>query len=132
MREATRSRGRLCVSPQNISLLICRHLIEPRFDEFQSAADKLASLTARKIELPSLAPFRKALGSTKLLAAGGFGPDNFATGIEDGSHDLVAMGRYFMCVIYPLQRESNANVQLQCRLGGPTAFRRTSVQMGPV
>ena len=46
----------------------------------------------------SLAPFRKALGSTKLLAAGGFGPENYRQGIEDGSHDLVAMGRYFMYV----------------------------------
>lgn len=46
----------------------------------------------------SLAPFRKALGPTKLLAAGGFGPENFAEGIDKGEHDLVAMGRYFMYV----------------------------------
>lgn len=44
----------------------------------------------------SLSPFRKALGSTPLLVAGGFGPDDLEDGISRGDHDLVAFGRYFM------------------------------------
>jgi len=44
----------------------------------------------------SLQPFQQALGSTKLLSAGGYGPDNFAKTISSGASDLVAFGRYFM------------------------------------
>jgi hypothetical protein len=99
------------------------HLIEPRFDEFQAAADKLAALEKRNIELPTLAPFRAALGETRLLAAGGFGPENYAEGIEDGSHDLVAMGRYFMYVHHPCYAPYEdadlglADEQRKCRPG---------------
>jgi 2,4-dienoyl-CoA reductase-like NADH-dependent reductase (Old Yellow Enzyme family) len=44
----------------------------------------------------SLKPFKQALGSTTLLSAGGYGPDNFAKAIESGTSDLIAFGRYFM------------------------------------
>jgi 2,4-dienoyl-CoA reductase-like NADH-dependent reductase (Old Yellow Enzyme family) len=44
----------------------------------------------------SLKPFKEVLGSTPLLSAGGYGPDNFAKAIESGTSDLVAFGRYFM------------------------------------
>jgi 2,4-dienoyl-CoA reductase-like NADH-dependent reductase (Old Yellow Enzyme family) len=73
------------------------HLIEPRFDEFKSAAEKASVLgdmgDGREV---SLAPFREALGTTKLIVAGGYGPDNFQQGIETGDHDLVAFGRFFV------------------------------------
>lgn len=44
----------------------------------------------------SLQPFKRVLGSTKMLSAGGFGPDNYAETISSGASDLVAFGRYFM------------------------------------
>lgn len=75
----------------------CRHLIEPRFDEFQSASEKEKMLSSMSISQDiSLQPFQQALGSTKLLSAGGYGPDNFAKTISSGASDLVAFGRYFM------------------------------------
>ncbi|KAK4689046.1 hypothetical protein P7C73_g1067, partial [Tremellales sp. Uapishka_1] len=72
------------------------HMIEPRFDEFKSASEKQAALGDMSVASDiSLAPFRRALGSTPLLAAGGFGPDNLEKGFQDGSYDFVAFGRYF-------------------------------------
>ena len=44
----------------------------------------------------SLQPFQRALGSTKMLSAGGYGPDNYAETISSGACDLIAFGRYFM------------------------------------
>ncbi|KAM0746552.1 FMN-linked oxidoreductase [Meredithblackwellia eburnea MCA 4105] len=73
------------------------HLIEPRFDEVRSENEKLADLGKEKlaIEEISLKPFRKALGKTTVIAAGGYNDDNCYEGIESGEHDLVAFGRYF-------------------------------------
>lgn len=73
-----------------------RHLIEPRFDEFKSAGDKLAAFSDYKVEDLSLSRFREALGSTPMIAAGGFGPENFEDGLQRGAHDLIAFGRYFV------------------------------------
>jgi hypothetical protein len=74
-----------------------RHLIEPRFDEFKSASEKEAMLGTMALgQDMSLEPFRRALGSTKLLSAGGYGPDDYGKAIEGGTSDLVAFGRYFM------------------------------------
>ncbi|WRT68114.1 uncharacterized protein IL334_005089 [Kwoniella shivajii] len=73
------------------------HLIEPRFDEFKSASEKQIALEEMSINGEiSLKPFRKALGSTPLMTAGGFGPDNLHEGIKNGTSDLVAFGRYFV------------------------------------
>ncbi|OCF36050.1 hypothetical protein I316_01922 [Kwoniella heveanensis BCC8398] len=66
------------------------HMVEPRFDEFKSAAEKQSFL-----EAISLQPFREVLGSTPLMVAGGYGPDNLHEGIQKGEHDLVAFGRYY-------------------------------------
>jgi len=83
--------------PLQRPLLYCRHLIEPRFDEFKSASEKEKMLSSMSISQDiSLQPFKQALGSTKLLSAGGYGPDNFAKTISSGASDLVAFGRYFM------------------------------------
>jgi 2,4-dienoyl-CoA reductase-like NADH-dependent reductase (Old Yellow Enzyme family) len=74
-----------------------RHLIEPRFDEFKSASEKEAVLGGMSVGQDiSLKPFKEVLGSTTLLSAGGYGPDNFVKAIESGTSDLVAFGRYFM------------------------------------
>jgi 2,4-dienoyl-CoA reductase-like NADH-dependent reductase (Old Yellow Enzyme family) len=76
---------------------VFRHLIEPRFDEFKSASEKEKMLSSMSIRQDiSLQPFQQALGSTKMLSAGGYGPDNFAETISSGASDLVAFGRYFM------------------------------------
>jgi hypothetical protein len=86
-------------NPLLTSLLIriLRHLIEPRFDEFKSASEKEKMLSSMSIRQDiSLQPFQQALGSTKMLSAGGYGPDNFAETISSGASDLVAFGRYFM------------------------------------
>lgn len=92
-------------------------MIEPRFDEFKSAAEKAESLSEMKMAEISLQPFREALGSTPLLAAGGFGPDNLEEGIRDGSHDLVAFGRYFMYVeLLAFTNELRSNPDLVERL----------------
>ncbi|WVR08415.1 hypothetical protein IAU60_005470 [Kwoniella sp. DSM 27419] len=73
------------------------HLIEPRFDEFKSASEKEASLQSMSKGIKvSLAPFRKVLGDTLIISAGGWGPNNLSEGIVDGSHDLVAFGRFFV------------------------------------
>lgn len=80
----------------SFTCLSCSHLIEPRFDEFKSAAEKEALLGEMSFQNVSLAPFREVLGSTPLLSAGGFGPDNYEDGIRAGTSDLVAFGRYFM------------------------------------
>lgn len=77
--------------------LTVRHLIEPRFDEFKSASEKEAMLDGMSMGQDiSLGPFRRALGSTTLLSAGGYGPENYAETIQDGTSDIVAFGRYFM------------------------------------
>lgn len=81
-----------------------RHIIEPRFDEFKGGAEKKAFLKEMGIpEDIDLSGLRQALGKTPLLSAGGHGPDNFEAGLENGSYDLVAFGRYFMCA-YPCQQ----------------------------
>lgn len=71
------------------------HLIEPRFDEFRSASEKASVLGGLTSSQLSLAPFRQALGSTPMIAAGGFGPNNLNEGLARGDHDLVAFGRFF-------------------------------------
>ncbi|WVQ94021.1 hypothetical protein IAU59_001099 [Kwoniella sp. CBS 9459] len=89
------------------------HMIEPRFDEFKSAAEKqsflegmaVASAVAKSsnianpsaaVDTLSLQPFREVLGGTPLMVAGGYGPDNLHEGIQRGDHDLVAFGRYYV------------------------------------
>lgn len=74
----------------------CRHLIEPRFDEFKSASEKLAAFSDYNVEDLTLSHFRQCLGSTPLMAAGGFSPDNFQDGLQSGAHDLMAFGRFFV------------------------------------
>ena len=73
------------------------HLIEPRFDELQSEAEKLANLDANNpltaLDL-SLRPYREALGSTPVIAAGNYNALNMNDGLG-AEHDLVAFGRYF-------------------------------------
>ncbi|KAI5476535.1 hypothetical protein MNV49_007545 [Pseudohyphozyma bogoriensis] len=73
------------------------HLIEPRFDEIKSENEKLAALgeVEIKVDEVTLKPFRAALGSTPVIAAGGYTPQNSHDGIPAGEHDLVAFGRYF-------------------------------------
>ncbi|KAL8290033.1 hypothetical protein RQP46_002972 [Phenoliferia psychrophenolica] len=73
------------------------HLVEPRFDEMVSENEKLEALGKEAIDpkAVSLAPFRAALGSTPVIAAGGYNATNCTEGIEKGEHDLVAFGRYF-------------------------------------
>lgn len=75
-----------------------RHLIEPRFDEFKSASEKLAAFKDYNIQDLTLKHFRGTLGTTPVMAAGGFGPDNFEDGLLVGEHDLMAFGRFFVYV----------------------------------
>lgn len=87
------------------------HLIEPRFDEIKSENEKLASLGQEVAsEEVSLKPFRATLGSTPVIAAGGYNADNVDEGLAAGEHDLIAMGRYFC---------SNADVVDRLRTGKP-------------
>lgn len=44
----------------------------------------------------TLSHFRNILGSTPLMAAGGFSPENFQDGLQEGAHDLMAFGRFFV------------------------------------
>ncbi|GAA5859651.1 hypothetical protein JCM1840_006392 [Sporobolomyces johnsonii] len=73
------------------------HLVEPRFDEIRSEAEKLASLSQinpmDKLEI-SLRPYREACGTTPVIAAGGYNDKNMTEGLGT-EHDLVAFGRYF-------------------------------------
>jgi hypothetical protein len=78
----------------------------------------------------SLKPFKQALGSTTLLSAGGYGPDNFAKAIESGTSDLVAFGRYFMWVT-PSVFWILADHQLQSWFGTTAEEWRTLVSLGP-
>lgn len=71
----------LCVSPAALiptrSHVAYSHLIEPRFDELKTEAEKRAELKAGSVEEEiTSAPFRAALGATPVIAAGGFGPEN--------------------------------------------------------
>ncbi|KAK8870134.1 hypothetical protein IAR55_000704 [Kwoniella newhampshirensis] len=73
------------------------HMVEPRFDEFKGAGEKALALSDMSLDQDiSLAPFRAVLAKTPLISAGGFGPDNFEEGVENGSYDLVAFGRFFV------------------------------------
>jgi hypothetical protein len=77
--------------------LTLRHLIEPRFDEFKSASEKETMLGSMSVgQDVSLEPFKRALGSTTLLSAGGYGPKTYLKALNGGVGDLVAFGRYFM------------------------------------
>lgn len=97
MSGAGEEKSCLCVGLPAESLAHHRHLIEPRFDEFKSAAEKAEALgDINDGNEMSLAPFRAALGATKVIVAGGYGPDNFQHGIEKGTHDMVAFGRFFV------------------------------------
>ncbi|GAA5832171.1 hypothetical protein JCM11251_004267 [Rhodosporidiobolus azoricus] len=73
------------------------HLIEPRFDELRSEAEKLAELKQSnpmdKLEI-SLRPYREACIDTPVIAAGGYNASNMNENLG-ADHDLVAMGRYF-------------------------------------
>lgn len=85
----------LCSELAKFGLAYC-HLIEPRFDEIREASEKAAALGDMQQGEVSLQPFRKALGSTPMMAAGAYGPENCSEGIQNGEHDLVAFGRYFV------------------------------------
>jgi 2,4-dienoyl-CoA reductase-like NADH-dependent reductase (Old Yellow Enzyme family) len=79
-------------------------MIEPRFDEFKSASEKALMLGSMSVgQDMSLQPFKQALGSTKLLTAGGYSPEDYAGAINSGTSDLVAFGRFFMYVGYAIQ-----------------------------
>lgn len=73
------------------------HLVEPRFDEIKPENEKLEALGHESLATHeiSLKPFRKALGSTPVIAAGGYNSTNCYEGVAKGDHDLVAFGRYF-------------------------------------
>lgn len=71
-------------------------MIEPRFDEFRSAAEKGEELGGMADGEVSLRPFREALGSTPMIMAGGCRPDNIESSISSGTCDLVAFGRFFV------------------------------------
>jgi len=99
MSRAGKAESGLCVSLGDVIAAAYQssHLLEPRFDEFNSASEKTLALGEMDVgEEVSLKPFRNALGETPLLVAGGFGPDNFERGLEDGSYDMVAFGRFFV------------------------------------
>ncbi|ORY82931.1 hypothetical protein BCR35DRAFT_303582 [Leucosporidium creatinivorum] len=100
----------LCTELSKLGLAYV-HLIEPRFDEIKSENEKLASLGQEVAsEEVSLKPFRAALGSTPVIAAGGYNADNADEGLAAGEHDLIAMGRYFC---------SNADLVDRLRTGKP-------------
>ncbi|GAA5850109.1 hypothetical protein JCM8547_001014 [Rhodosporidiobolus lusitaniae] len=87
----------LCQALSNKGLAYV-HLIEPRFDELRTEADKLAELSQEnpmdKLEV-SLRPYREACGpDTPVIAAGGYNANNLNERLG-ADHDLVAMGRYF-------------------------------------
>ncbi|BGP12766.1 hypothetical protein JCM10213_007281 [Rhodosporidiobolus nylandii] len=73
------------------------HLIEPRFDELKSEAEKMSALGENnpmdQLEL-SLRPYREACADTPVIAAGGYNDKNFNERLG-ADHDLVAFGRYF-------------------------------------
>lgn len=86
------------------------HLVEPRFDEFQSEETKLKSL-AESGGMPTLRPFCEAIRATdasvKIISAGGFTYDNAAQCVENGDYDAVAFGRYFTSNPDLVQRVKN-------------------------
>lgn len=92
------------------------HLVEPRFDEFQSEKEKLQAFTSAN-EMPTLRPFREAIaassfvpGRPKVITAGGYTYDNAQDCISNGEYDAVAFGRYFT---------SNADLVERLREGKP-------------
>ncbi|GAA5994959.1 alkene reductase [Rhodotorula paludigena] len=101
------------------------HFIEPRFDELQSEAEKLANLDANNplasLEV-SLRPYREALGpSTPVIAAGNYNGSNMNDGLG-AEHDLVAFGRYFC---------SNEDLVERLRTGAPLWHYNRSRFYGP-
>lgn len=91
----------MCEYTELLFLTGCSHLVEPRFDEFKSAAEKGAALDEMGLgQAASLQPFRDVLVNTKIIVAGGFGPDNYEESISSGVGDLVAFGRFFVYVHY--------------------------------
>ncbi|BGP36738.1 hypothetical protein JCM10450v2_000630 [Rhodotorula kratochvilovae] len=113
----------LCVELEKRGLAYV-HLIEPRFDELQSEAEKLANLDANNslatLDL-SLRPYREALRATPVIAAGNYNAKNMNDGIG-AEHDLVAFGRYFC---------SNEDLVERLRTGQPLWHYNRSRFYGP-
>ncbi|KAF2761469.1 FMN-linked oxidoreductase [Pseudovirgaria hyperparasitica] len=69
--------------------------IEPRYEQVFSANEKDAFLRSWGLASVDLSIFRKILGSTPFLTAGGWNDTNVRGLVESSQYDAVVMGRWF-------------------------------------
>ena len=111
---------------EDIGPLSYVHFIEPRWEQLHSLDDKNAFLEASGLGDITLAPFRKIMGNTPFVSAGGWNPENCWAVVEGGEVDALAFGRLFLAnpdFVERLQRGRRMNAYDRSKFYGPTPER---------
>ena len=111
---------------EDIGPLSYIHFIEPRWEQLHSLEDKHAFLDASGLGDITLAPFRKIMGDTPLVSAGGWNPENCWDIVESGEVDALAFGRLFLAnpdFVERLRQGRRMNAYDRSKFYGPTQAR---------
>ena len=111
---------------EDIGPLSYIHFIEPRWEQLHSLDDKNAFLDASGLGDITLAPFRKIMGNTPFVSAGGWNPENCWAVVESGEVDALAFGRLFLAnpdFVERLRKGRRMNDYDRSKFYGPTPER---------
>lgn len=85
----------LCSELKKAHQLSYIHFIEPRFDRIDSEKEKEGFYASWSLPEVSNEVFRKAMGDTPCISAGGWDNKNCVGAVEEGKYDALAFAKWF-------------------------------------
>lgn len=85
----------LCRELKKAHQLSYVHFIEPRFDRIDSEKEKKGFYANWSLPKVSNEVFRKAMGDTPCISAGGWDDQNCVNAVEEGQYDALAFAKWF-------------------------------------
>ncbi|TID13700.1 nadh:flavin oxidoreductase nadh oxidase [Venturia nashicola] len=85
----------LCRELKKAHRLSYVHFIEPRFDRIDSEKEKEGFYASWSLPKVSNEVFRKAMGDTPCISAGGWEDHNCVNAVEEGHYDALAFAKWF-------------------------------------
>jgi 2,4-dienoyl-CoA reductase-like NADH-dependent reductase (Old Yellow Enzyme family) len=86
----------LCHELKKAHQLSYVHFIEPRFDRIDSEEEREGFYASWSLPKVSNEVFRKAMGDTPCISAGGWDSKNCLNAVEDGQYDALAFAKWFV------------------------------------